>query len=62
MCFRGIYETSKTREEAQRGFQDWFQQVDASKFDSFKTAAHYLEDHLPNHPQLLPRPFHQRLC
>lgn len=47
MCFRGIYETSKTREEAQRGFQDWFQRVDASKFDSFKTAAHYLEDHLP---------------
>ena len=46
MCFRGVYETSKTREEAARRFQDWFQQVDASSFDVLKTAAHYLEDHL----------------
>lgn len=46
MYVRGIYETSKTREEAQRRFNDWFQQVEHSSFDSFKTAAHYLEDHL----------------
>ena len=46
MCFRGIYETSKTHEEARQRFQDWFQQVDTCVFDSFKTAAHYLEDHL----------------
>lgn len=46
MCFRGIYETSKTQEEAQRRFQEWFQQVDVCVFDSFKTAAHYLENHL----------------
>lgn len=46
MCFRGIYETSKTCEQAQRRFLDWFQKVDASSFDSFKTAAHYLRDHL----------------
>ena len=46
MCFRGVYETSKAREEAQRRFQNWFQKIHASSFDSFKTAAHYLEDHL----------------
>lgn len=46
MCFRGIYETSQTKEEAARRFQKWFQKVDASSFNSFKTAAHYLEDHL----------------
>jgi len=46
MCFRGVYETSQTREQAQRRFRDWFQKVNASSFDSFKTAAHYLEDHL----------------
>ena len=46
MCFRGIYETSQTREEAERRFTEWFQKVDASSFDSFKTVAHYLEDHL----------------
>lgn len=46
MCFQGIYETSKTQEEAKRRFNDWFQKVDASSFDSFKTAAHYLRDHL----------------
>ena len=47
MCFTGIYETSKTRDEAERRFGEWFQKVDASSFDSFKTVAHYLEDHLP---------------
>lgn len=46
MCFRGIYETSKTHEQARCRFQSWFQNVDTSSFDSFKTAAHYLHDHL----------------
>jgi len=46
MSFRGIYETSETREEAQRRFKDWFNKVDASNFDSFKTTAQYLQDHL----------------
>lgn len=46
LCFRGIYETSKTKEEAERRFKDWFQKVDTSSFESFQTAAHYLEDHL----------------
>lgn len=47
MCFRGVYETSKTQEEAQCRFQEWFKKVDDTSFDSFATAAHYLEDHLP---------------
>lgn len=47
MCFRGIYETSKTREEAQRRFEQWFQKVNETSFDSFITAAHYIKDHLP---------------
>ena len=46
MCFRGMYETSKTREQAQRRFNNWFQKVDDSSFDSFKTTAQYLQDHL----------------
>jgi len=46
MCFRGIYETSKTREEAEHRLMEWFQTVDTSTFDSFKTIAHYLQDHI----------------
>lgn len=46
MCFRGIYETSKTQEEAHRRFQEWFTKVEQTPYDSFKTAAHYLEAHL----------------
>jgi len=46
MCFRGIYETSHTRARAQRRFDDWFQKVDDSSFDSLKTTAQYLQDHL----------------
>lgn len=46
MCFRGIYETSKTREEAHLRFEQWFQKVETSSFDSFITVAHYLHDHL----------------
>jgi len=46
MCFRGMYETSKTREQAQRRFNNWFQKVDDSSFDSFKTTTQYLQDHL----------------
>jgi len=46
MCFRGIYETSKTRDEAQHRFHDWFQTIEDSSFDSFKTTAQYLQDHL----------------
>ena len=46
ICFRGIYETSKTREEAEHRLMEWFQTVDTSTFDSFKTIAHYLQDHI----------------
>lgn len=46
MNFRGIYETSKTKAEAQQRFEQWFQQVHEASFDSLATAAHYLEDHL----------------
>lgn len=46
MCFRGMYETSKTKEEARQRFEQWFQQVHEASFDSLATAAHYLEDHL----------------
>lgn len=46
MCFRNVYETSKTQDEARRRFQEWFQKVNEKTFDSFVTAAHYLEDHL----------------
>lgn len=48
MCFRGIYETSKTKDDAQERFEQWFQKVNKASFDSFTTAAHYLKDHLPN--------------
>lgn len=46
MCFRGIYETSQTRQEAQQRFEQWFQNVNEKSSDFFVTAAHYLEDHL----------------
>ncbi len=46
MYFRGIYETSKTREEAGRRFKAWFKKVEQTCYDSFKTTAHYLEDHI----------------
>lgn len=47
MCFRGIYETSKTKDEAQQRFEQWFQKVNEESFNSFATAAHYLKDHVP---------------
>lgn len=47
MNFRGIYETSRTSDEAQQRFQAWFQKVEEQHIDSFVTAAQYLEDHLP---------------
>lgn len=46
MCFRGIYETSKTQETARNRFQAWFEKVEQTSYDSFKTTAHYLENHL----------------
>lgn len=46
MCFRGIYESSKTQEEAGRRLKEWFTNVDEKSFDSFRTVAHYLHDHL----------------
>lgn len=46
MYFRGIYETSKTKEEARQGFQDWFKKIEQTQYDSFITVAHYLEDHI----------------
>ena len=46
MCFRNIYETSKTREEAEERFGKWFKIVDEKKFDSFVTVANYLMNRL----------------
>ena len=46
MNFRNIYETSTTREQARTRFTDWFQKIDDSSFESLKTTAQYLCNHL----------------
>lgn len=45
MCFRNIYESGKTREQAQQGLNHWYNTVSEKKFNAFTTVAEYLKGH-----------------
>ena len=45
MCFRNVYQSSKTKEQAKQRLTAWYEQVNEKKFDSFMTVAEYLKSH-----------------
>ena len=45
MCFRNAYQSSKTKEEAQKQLTQWYKNVEEKNFDSFVTVAEYLKSH-----------------
>ena len=45
MCFRNVYQSSKTKEEAQQRLTQWYKNVEEKNFDSFMTVAEYLKSH-----------------
>ena len=45
ICFRNVYQSSKTREHAQQQLTTWYKQVSEKNYDSFVTVAEYLKSH-----------------
>ena len=45
MMFRNIYETAKTKEDAEISFNKWFQKVEQYKYSSFVTASQSINNH-----------------
>ncbi len=45
MSFRNVYQSSKTKEEAQQRLTQWYKQVEEKNFDSFVMVAEYLKSH-----------------
>ena len=45
MSFRNVYQSSKTKEEAQQRLTAWYKSVEEKRFDSFMTVAEYLKSH-----------------
>lgn len=45
MSFRNVYQSSKTKEEAQQRLMHWYKQVEKKNYDSFMTVAEYLKSH-----------------
>ena len=45
MSFRNVYQSSKTKEEAQVQLTNWYKQVEEKNYDSFMTVAEYLKSH-----------------
>ena len=45
MCFRGIYETAKTKTEAKERMEQWFEKVSQSELKSLLSAACSVQSH-----------------
>ncbi|MEK7248798.1 MAG: transposase [Bacteroidota bacterium] len=45
MSFRNVYQSSKTKKEAQQRLTYWYKQIEEKNYDSFMTAAEYLKGH-----------------
>ena len=45
MNFRNVYQSSKTKEEAEQRLTQWYKNVEEKNFDAFMTVAEYLKHH-----------------
>lgn len=48
MMFRNIYETAKTKEEAECKIQKWIEKIEAKRLDPFLKVSHSIESHKDN--------------